>query len=91
MAITEPAEITISVTITTRPRADELAAELRKLQSALGHAYRNALLGNELQIWQPALQGIAAASINLEGAIMQLDPPRVVAGTDQAVRGLGRA
>jgi hypothetical protein len=94
MPETEQSSLTVTVTIDPSPRADELAAQLRKVRDVLARAYRNALIGHDLPVYHPAMQGLAAASINIEGVIQQLDPPRVVGaapGSDQAIRGLGRA
>ena len=92
MPETDPQPFTATITIPAAPRADELAAELRKMRDALGRAYRNALLGHDLPIWHPAMQGVAAASINLECVIQALDPPKVmVPGAGQIIPGAGRA
>lgn len=92
MPDTEQLLFTATITIEPNIRADVLAAELRKMRDALGRAYRNALLGHDLPVWHPALQGIAAASINLEGVIQALDPPKVaVPGPRQVIPGAGRA
>jgi hypothetical protein len=88
----EQSSLTVTITIDPSPRADTLAAELRKVRDALARAYRNALIGHDLPVYHPAMQGLAAAAVNIEGVIQVLDPPRLqVAGTDQAIRGLGRA
>lgn len=91
MPETEQSSLTVTITIDPSPRAEALAAELRKVRDILARAYRNALLGHDLPVYHPAMQGLAAASVNVEGVIQVLDPPRLVPGSDQAIRGLGRA
>jgi hypothetical protein len=90
---------TTTLTIPNAARADILAAELRKVRDALNFAYKTAMLGHNVPIYHPAMQGLAAAAVNIEGTIQALDPPRVqqVVGPgtglmgDRGVPGMGRA
>jgi hypothetical protein len=92
MPVTEQQSLTITVTIDPSPRAEALAAELRKVRDAIGLAYRNALLSFDLPVYHPAMQGLAAACINIEGVIQALDPPKIQApGNMHIIPGAGRA
>ncbi|HXN71559.1 MAG TPA: hypothetical protein VN861_03285 [Candidatus Acidoferrales bacterium] len=92
--ISTAAQSVVSYTIAITPNmaATELASELRKIRDLLNRAYRNALLEDKMNIAHPAMQGLMAATVNVEGSANAVDPPRVLGAVDdRVVRGMGRA